>query len=166
MRDLVRLGLRSATLAALVGLTAAGMAHAAPPAPASCLALQSGANAALGAASTVALGPVSYPGQADAPGCTITFTGSGKVFGTSFQAVAAKLAAMMQGRGWAPDNNAAADGPTGTAMGYRKGEAAVAVSVNYTTPKGVCSPDAPVASCQPTAAQMRYAITLGLTPAS
>jgi hypothetical protein len=166
MRDL--LGLRSATLAALVAFAVLTPAHAAPsaPAPASCLALQSGANAALGAASTVALGPVSYPGQADAPGCTITFTGSGKVFGTSFQAVAAKLDAMMQGRGWAPDNNAAADGPTGTAMGYRKGEAAVAVSVNYNTAKGVCSPDAPVASCHPTAAQMRYAINLGLTPAS
>lgn len=166
MRDL--LGLRSATLAALVALAALTTAHAAPPAPApaSCLALQSGANAALGTASTVAMGPVSYPGQADAPGCTITFTGSGKVFGTSFQAVAAKLDAMMQGRGWAQDNNAAADGPTGTAMGYRKGEAAVAVSVNYATPKGVCSPDAPVASCKPTAAQMRYTITLGLTPAS
>ncbi|MBP7818273.1 MAG: hypothetical protein KA085_19320 [Phenylobacterium sp.] len=164
MRDL--LGLHATALAVLVALAPLAVAHAAPAAPASCLALQTGANAALGVASTVALGPVSYPGQADAPGCTITFTGSGKVFGTSFQAVAAKLDAMMQGRGWAPDNNAAADGPTGTAMGYRKGEAAVAVSVNYNTAKGVCSPDAPVASCHPTAAQMRYAITLGLTPAS
>lgn len=164
MRGLV--GLRHAALVALVALAPLAAARAAPPVPAACLALKSGAEAALAATSTAALGPVSYPGQADAPGCTITFTGDGKAFGTSFQAVAAKLDAMMQGRGWAQDNNAAADGPTGTAMGYRKAAQAVAVSVNYDTPKGVCSQDAPVASCHPTAAQMLYTITLGLTPAS
>lgn len=164
MRDLV--GLRYAALAALLALAPLAAAGAAPPVPANCLALKSGADAALGATATTALGPVSYPGQADAPGCTITYTGNGKAFGTSFQAVAAKLDAMMQGRGWAPDNTAAADGPTGTAMGYRKAAQAVAVSVNYTTPKGICSEDAPVASCHPTPAQMRFTITLGLTPAS
>lgn len=166
MRGHIRQALRHAGLVALTTLAPLAAAHAAVSPPASCLALQSGANAALSATSTAALGPVSYPGQADAPGCIITFSGTGKVFGTSFQAVANKLDAMMLGRGWAADINAAADGPTGTAMGYRKAAGAVAVSVNYTTRKGVCSPDAPVASCHPTAAQMTYTITLGLTPAS
>ncbi|WP_310540530.1 hypothetical protein [Phenylobacterium sp.] len=155
-----------AGLVAIAALVATSAAHAAPAVPATCLALKSGADMALGATSSAALASVSYPGQADAPGCLISFKGTGAVFGTSFQAVAAKLDAMMQGRGWAPDINAAADGPTGTAMGYRKADQAVAVSVNYDTAKGVCREDAPMASCHPRPAQMLYTITLGLTPAS
>ncbi len=155
-----------AGLAATAALAVTTAAHAAPAVPATCLALKSGAEMALRAKSSAALASVSYPGQADAPGCLISFSGTGAVFGASFQAVAGKLDTMMQGRGWAPDNAAAADGPTGTAMGYRKAGQAVAVSVNYDTAKGVCRDDAPVASCQPKPAQMLYTITLGLTPAS
>lgn len=160
-RNLRRLG-----LAALLMAPLATSAHAQPPVPASCLALKSGAEAALGTHSTAALAAVSYPGQADAPGCLITFTGTGAVFGANFQAVAAKLDTMMQGRGWTSDPNAEADGPTGTALGYHKPGQSVAVSVNYATGEGVCRQDVPVASCHPTPAQMKYTITLGLTPAS
>ncbi|MDO8378886.1 hypothetical protein [Phenylobacterium sp.] len=164
MRGLV--GLRHAAFVALVALAPLGTARAAPPEPAACAALKSGAEAALSATSTLSTGPVSYPGLADAPGCTITFSGTGQVFGPSFQAVGAKLDAMLKGQGWTQDHNADADGPTGTATGYRKATTAVAVSVGYDTPKGVCREDAPMASCHPTPAQMSYTITLGARPGS
>lgn len=131
-----------------------------------CVALEIAAETALGASATAGPASISYPGMANANGCQVTFTGDGSTFGTNFQAVAAKLDTMMTGRGWARDPNADADGPTGTAAGYKQGAALTAVSVNYSTPKGVCRADAPVASCHPTPAQMQYTITLGLIPAS
>lgn len=152
-----------------IGLTvllAWPQSHAVAASPGTCAGLKAQAEATLQATADLTWGPVSYPGQADAPGCVIAFKGNGEVYGTHFQAVAARLDAMMVAQGWAQDNNAAADGPTGSAMGYRKANQAVAVSVDYDTPSGVCRDDAPVASCHPTAAQMIYSITLGLTPAS
>lgn len=170
MSGLVRQSLRDAPLlalvAALAGLAMPGASRAAPAIPAACVALKSAAEVALGAPGTAAAGPVSYPGLADAPGCTVAFSGTGQVFGTSFQAVAGKLGDMLAAQGWARDNNADADGPTGAATGYRKGDHAVAVSVGYDTPKGVCREDAPVASCHPSPVQMIYTITLGARPGS
>lgn len=153
--------LRIIAIAAFAG----GIATAASAAP-SCAALETGAEAALGASGTSAAATISYPGLADTPGCQVSFSGTGAVYGTDFQAVAAKLDTMMTGAGWAQDQNAAADGPDGTAMGYRKTGQAVVVNVSYDTAKGVCREDAPIASCHPTAAQMQYTITLGLIPTS
>ncbi|MDP2011417.1 MAG: hypothetical protein Q8K11_14695 [Phenylobacterium sp.] len=154
-----------------IGLTvllAVPQSHAAAAAasPGACAVLKAHAEAVLEATADLTSGTGSHPGQADAAGCVIAFKGTGEVFGTRFQVVAARLDAMMVAQGWTQDINAAADGPTGSAMGYRKGSQAVAVSVDYDTPSGVCRDDAPVASCHPTAAQMIYSITLGLTPAS
>lgn len=148
---------------ALALLTCAGAAQAQTQ---GCAALETSAESALGAQATVAAASVGYVGLADAPGCVITFSGTGATYGTSFQAVAAKLDTMLTGQGWTRDPNADADGTTGTAGGYKKGSELLAVSVSYATPKGVCSENAPTASCHPTAAQMNYTITLGLRPAS
>lgn len=131
-----------------------------------CAALQGQAETALGASASSAPASIGYPGLADAQGCQITFTGSGAVYGGHFQAVADKLGAALTADGWVQDHNADADGPTGTATGYRKGAQAVAVSVGYDTAPGVCREDQPVASCHPTPAQMNYTITLGLRPGS
>lgn len=131
-----------------------------------CAALETSAEGVLGAAGAATAGPVGYVGLADAPGCTVTFAGTGETFGTSFQAVAGKLDAMLAGQGWTRDPNADADGATGTAAGYSKAGQLLAVSVGYDTPRGVCREDAPAASCKPAPAQMNYTITLGLRPAS
>jgi hypothetical protein len=133
---------------------------------ATCNSLYTSATAVLGTAATVGPASVGYPGQANVEGCQIAFSGDGTQYGTSFQAVAGKLDAMMLGAGWTRDHNADADGPTGTATGYKKGGELVAVSVGYDTPAGVCRKDQPVASCHPTAAQMLYTITLGVMAGS
>lgn len=156
----------AAAMAGLALFAAAGAAQAQGAISPACTALETAAEGALGAAATVAPANVGYVGLADAAGCLISFAGTGETFGTSFQAVAAKLDTLLTGQGWTRDPNADADGPTGTAGGYRKGGDLLAVSVGYDTPKGVCREDAPIASCHPTPAQMNYAITLGLRPAS
>lgn len=153
--------------ASMLAIAFPALGSAETPAPTeACQALAAAAATTLGATPSVTAGPVSYPGLAEASGCNIAFAGTGEVYGTSFQAVAAKLDALMVGRGWAPDLNAQADGPTGTAAGYRMSGQAVAVSVNYDTAPGVCRADAPVADCHPTPVQMTYTITLGLMPTS
>lgn len=154
---------------AVIGLASAAMSAATVQArdgAAACAGLEASAEGALKASGSSAAGTVSYVGLADAPGCTVTFTGTGAVFGGNFQTVANTLGTMLTSDGWTNDPNADADGPTGTATGYRKGGQAVAVSVSYDTAKGVCRADQPVASCHPTPAQMNYTITLGLRPAS
>lgn len=133
---------------------------------AACAPLETAAESALGAEATVQTASIGYVGYTDVDGCQINFAGTGATFGTSFQAVAAKLDTMLTGAGWTRDPNADADGPTGTAGGYKKGSELLFVSVTYDTPKGVCREDEPSASCKPTAAQMNYTITLGLRPAS
>lgn len=163
MRTIIGLAAFAAIGLALAGGRAAEAQTTAVP---GCVALEAAAETALGASASAGPASIGYPGMASANGCQITFTGDGTTFGTSFQAVAAKLDAMMTGRGWTRDPNADADGSTGTAAGYAKGGERVAVSVNYATPKGVCREDAPTASCHPTPAQMSYTITLGLVPAS
>lgn len=158
------------TLAAVAAgatvFAAAGAAHAQGAVSPACTALETAAEGALGAPATVAPASVGYVGYTDVDGCQVSFAGTGETFGTSFQAVAAKLDTLLTGEGWTRDPNADADGPTGTAGGYKKGSQLLFVSVTYDTPEGVCRADAPVASCKPTAAQMNYAITLGLRPAS
>lgn len=162
------------TVLAAVGALALAASVAAPmPAraesaavSATCNTLYTTSTAVLGTAATVGPASVGYPGQASAQGCQIAFSGDGTQYGTSFQAVADKLDAMMLGAGWTRDHSADADGPTGTATGYRKGGELVAVSVGYDTPAGVCRKDEPSASCHPTAAQMLYTITLGVMAGS
>ncbi len=156
----------AAAVAALTVIAVAGAAQAQGAVSPACIALETAAEGALSASATTASASVGYVGLADAPGCLITFSGTGETFGTSIQAVATRLDTLLTGEGWTRDPNADADGTTGTAGGYKKGAELLAVSVGYETPKGVCREDAPTASCSPTAAQMNYTITLGLRPAS
>lgn len=129
---------------------------------ATCNTLYTASTAVLGTSATVGPASVGYPGMANVQGCQIGFSGDGTQYGTSFQAIAGKLDAMLLGAGWTRDPGADADGPTGTAAGYKKDGQLVAVSVSYDTPAGVCNADRPSASCHPTAAQMLYTITLSV----
>lgn len=131
-----------------------------------CSTLYTSSTAVLGTGAMVGPASVGYPGMANVQGCQIQFSGDGTVFPGSVQAIAAKLDAMMVGAGWTRDPNADADGSRGTAAGYKKGGQLVAVSVSYDTAAGVCSANAPDASCHPTPAQRLYTITLSVMSAS
>lgn len=96
-----------------------------------CAPLQALAQSVLGRPGEVAVGPVAYPGAADAPGCIIQVEGTQQM-GSNFVAVAAKLDQAVQGAGWTRDIAADADGPDGTAAGYNRSGEELAVSVNQT----------------------------------
>ena len=160
----------------LIGLAVLALAlPAAAPSPAraqsaavsaTCSDLYAKATAVLGTGAAVGPASVGYPGMANVQGCQIQFSGDGTVFPGSVQAIAAKLDAMMVGAGWTRDPGADADGSRGTAAGYKKGGQLVAVSVSYDTAAGVCSANAPDASCHPTPAQKLFTITLSALSAS
>ncbi len=133
---------------------------------ASCSDLYAKATALMGTSATVGPASVGYPGMANTQGCQIAFSGDGTVFTGTVQAIAARIDAMMLGDGWTRDPNADADGSRGTAAGYKKGGQLVAVSVSWDAAAGVCSADAPDASCHPTPAQKLFTITLSVMSAS
>lgn len=143
----------------------AGSAGAQSPAPADCGAMLAKAEQALGEPGSAGGGPVGYPGLADAPGCSVVFEGDGTVFGTSFGVVADKLAAMLRADGWVEDPDAAADGPNGTAIGYRRGGQLAVMSVNVDAAPGACPEDEPWASCQPAPQALQYRISIDLRAA-
>ena len=96
-----------------------------------CAPVQSFSQQALGASGTVATGTVAYPGQPNAPGCTVTVEG-GASLGENFVSIAAKLDQVISAAGWSRDLAADADGPDGTAAGYTLDTQRLAVSVNRT----------------------------------
>lgn len=145
----------------------AGMALASTAAHAqtsACAPLKVAGDAVLKATGVLKSEPLTYPGLEEAPGCSVTYSGDGTKFGTRYQAVFDKLDAMMLKMGWSQDLGGAADGPTGTAMGYRRAGQVATVGVGYDTAKGVCRDDRPLASCHPRPAQMTYTIILATRP--
>lgn len=133
---------------------------------ATCNSLYTSSTAVLGTSATVGPASVGYPGLANVQGCQIGFSGDGTVFPGTVAAIAGKLDAMMIGGGWTRDPGADADGAGATAAGYKKNGQMVAVSVSWEPAAGVCSADAPLASCHPTAAQKLFTITLSVMAAS
>ena len=93
-------------------------------------------------------------------GCNATVTGSGEQFESPY-AVVAILGGMLEEQGWTADPMLAADGPTGTAMGYRKGDQiCVAAAVWQPDDSANCPPDQPISACPVTPEQQHYTITL------
>lgn len=166
MRNLATLAAIAAFAVALpAGAPTAALAQSAAVND-TCNTLYTSSTAVLGTSAMVGPASVGYPGMANVQGCQIAFSGDGTVFPGSVQAIAGKLDAMMLGGGWTRDPNADADGSTSTAAGYKKAGQLVAVSVSYDTAAGVCSPNAPDASCHPTPAQKLFTITLGVMAGS
>ena len=157
---------RLTIIAAAVFLASATAACAQPGAGVAgvCANLKGPVEAALGTTATVGPATISYPGQADAAGCQIKFTGTGATYGLRVMPQFDKIVAAMKALGWTQDLNASADGPGATAMGYRKPGVAVVVNVETDTAPGVCNPNLPIASCHPTEAQLMWTITLGAMP--
>jgi hypothetical protein len=93
-------------------------------------------------------------------GCNATVTGSGEQF-ESPAAVVGILGGMLEEQGWTVDPMLAADGPTGTAMGYRKGDQiCVAAALWQPDDSANCPPDQPISACPVTPEQQNYTITL------
>jgi hypothetical protein len=93
-------------------------------------------------------------------GCQATATGTGLDF-ESFAVVADNLKGMLETRGWQEDSMYAADGPTGTAIGFRKGDGLCLLNVGW-EPSGDanCPQDQPISACQLAPEQQLYTIVL------
>lgn len=98
-------------------------------------------------------------------GCEITVTGTGETFG-HFLDVAALLQTALTEAGWTPDMAYLADGPTGTAMGFRKGDQLALFNVDWQPSADAnCPADEPISACDLTPAQQLFTITLNLAEA-
>lgn len=96
------------------------------------------------------------------PGCRLSASGSAAELGM-FLDVAAKLRTAMTDAGWAEDQSLLADGPTGTASGYRKNNVLARTLVEWQPAPGAsCPPDQPASACQLTPEQQQLTITLDL----
>lgn len=96
-------------------------------------------------------------------GCRLRAGGSAAELGT-FLDVATRLRTALTDEGWAEDQSLLADGPTGTASGFRKNDVLARTLVEWQPgPDASCPADQPVSACQLTPEQQRLTITLDLT---
>ncbi|MFN2290158.1 MAG: DUF333 domain-containing protein [Anaerolineae bacterium] len=99
-------------------------------------------------------------------GCQATITGTGLDF-ESPAAVVSTLGAMLEEEGWTADPMFVADGPTGTAAGYRKGDQlCVAAAMWQPDESANCPQDQPISACEVTPEQQQYTVTLNCGVAS
>lgn len=95
-------------------------------------------------------------------GCLLNATGTGQHF-QSINQVAKDLEAMLTKQGWQPDNNYAADGPTGKQRGFRKGNSLALLKVETNPSENVkCPANQPISACEVAPAQMVYDISLNI----
>jgi hypothetical protein len=90
-------------------------------------------------------------------GCHAAVAGSG----WDFVAVTKSLWAMLAAQGWQEDTMYAADGPTGTAGGFRQGDGLCLVTVEWKpSPDANCPSDKPISDCQLKPEQKLYSVSL------
>lgn len=95
-------------------------------------------------------------------GCQLTATGTGAEF-ESFGAVAEDLKALLSEAGWTEDPQYLADGPTGTATGFRNANQLGLLSVEWQPSAQVsCPADQPISACEVPPEQQIYTVTLNL----
>jgi hypothetical protein len=93
-------------------------------------------------------------------GCQATATGTGLNF-ENLAVVADNLRGMLETRGWQEDSMYAADGPTGTATGFRKGDGLCLLNVGWEPSQDAnCPQDQPISACQLAPEQQLYTIVL------
>ena len=93
-------------------------------------------------------------------GCQASATGTGAEFG-ELTDVAAKLQKMLEDDGWKENVQYQADGPTGTAMGFEKGESLCLLSVNWEPSADAdCPEDQPISACDLKPGQKEFTIDL------
>jgi hypothetical protein len=90
-------------------------------------------------------------------GCQMAVAGAGWDFVT----VTKSLWAMLAAQGWQEDTMYAADGPTGTAGGFRQGDGLCLLSVEWKpSPDANCPSDKPISDCQLKPEQKLYSVSL------
>ena len=142
-------------------------APAEPPVPRpaeSCAMLQGEVAQVLGVEVTLGEAPFVDPFGLwpEGAGCLLTATGTGVNF-ESFFTVAENLRALLASKGWSEDIQYQADGPTGTAFGYRQENALALVSVGWQpSEEADCPEDQPITACELAPEQQLYTITLNL----
>jgi putative hemolysin len=93
-------------------------------------------------------------------GCQATITGTGEQF-ESPSAVVAELGGMLEEQGWTADPMLTADGPTGTAQGYRKDDQICWASAGWSPDASAnCPQDQPISACPVTPEQQDYTVSL------
>jgi putative hemolysin len=98
--------------------------------------------------------------NAKGTGCQATITGTGVQF-ESPAAVVNALGSMLEDQGWTADPMLVADGPTGTAAGYRKGDQiCMAAAIWQPDDSANCPQDQPISACEVNPEQQNYTVTL------
>jgi Tol biopolymer transport system component/putative hemolysin len=93
-------------------------------------------------------------------GCQVTITGTGVQF-ESPAAVVYALGSMLGEEDWTADPMLVADGPTGTAAGYRKGDQiCMAAAMWQADDSANCPQDQPISACPVKPEQQNYTVTL------
>lgn len=93
-------------------------------------------------------------------GCQATVTGTGVQF-ESPAAVVNALGTMVEDQGWTADPMLVADGPTGTAAGYRKGDQICLAAAMWEPDESAnCPEDQPISACEVKPEQQNYTVTL------
>ena len=93
-------------------------------------------------------------------GCQATITGTGAQF-ESPAAVVSTLGSMLEEQGWTADPMFVADGPTGTAVGYRKGDQICLAAATWAPDESAnCPDDQPISACEVAPEQQNYTVTL------
>ncbi|MCT7952348.1 hypothetical protein NG798_21360 [Ancylothrix sp. C2] len=95
-------------------------------------------------------------------GCLLITAGTGQNF-QSINQVAKDLETMLTDQGWQPDNNYAADSPTGKQRGFRKGNNLALLKVETNPSENAkCPENQPISACQVAPEQMVYDISLNI----
>jgi len=93
-------------------------------------------------------------------GCQATITGTGVQFESPW-AVVSTLGSMLVEQGWTADPMLVADGPTGTAAGYRKGDQICLAAAMWVPDESAnCPDDQPISACEVAPEQQLYTVTL------
>ena len=110
---------------------------------------------------TIGEAPITDPATGAAgTDCQVTAAGTGEQFQNP-QAVVGSLANMLEGQGWENDPMLVADGPTGTASGFRKENQVCLVGARWQPDASAnCPSDQPISACQVTPEQQLYTVTL------
>lgn len=92
--------------------------------------------------------------------CQLTVTGNGRNFKDVDQ-VLRKMSAMLTKQGWRNAPNYIADGPTGVARGFRKGNNLALLNIEWEPSADAnCPNDQPISDCELLPEQQLYRITL------
>ncbi|HEY9676117.1 MAG TPA: hypothetical protein V6D11_32040 [Waterburya sp.] len=92
--------------------------------------------------------------------CQLTATGNGRNF-TKVSRVVRSLSTILTKQGWVEASNYVADGPTGAARGFHKGNSLAMFYVEWEPSSDAkCPDDQPISDCELLPEQQLYRITL------